>query len=48
MDSACLVEAGKAADTIFEEDPELESEKYAPLKRRITVNLSENSEQIIL
>ena len=48
VDSACLVEAGKAADTIFEEDPELESEKYAPLKRRITVNLSENSEQIIL
>lgn len=48
VDSACLVEAGKAADTIFEEDPELESEKYAPLKKRITVNLSENSEQIIL
>ena len=28
-DSACLVEAGKAADHILSEDPELKSEKYA-------------------
>ena len=47
-DAACLAEAGKAADTILMEDPELESEKYAPLKRKITVNLSENGEQIVL
>lgn len=34
VDSACLVEAGKAADTIFEEDPELESEKYASFEKK--------------
>ena len=47
-DSACLVEAGKAADHILSEDPELKSEKYAFLGSRITAKLSENREQVIL
>lgn len=47
-DSACLVEAGKAADHILSEDPELKSEKYAVLGSRITAKLSENREQVIL
>ena len=47
-DSACLVEAGKAADHILSEDPELKSEKYAFLGNRITAKLSENREQVIL
>ncbi len=48
VDSACLVEAGNAAEGILLEDPELTSEKYAPLKKKITVNLSENGQQIVL
>ena len=47
-DSACLVEAGKAADHILSEDPELKSEKYVFLGSRITAKLSENREQVIL
>ena len=47
-DSACLMEAGKAADHILSEDPELKSEKYAFLGNRITAKLSENREQVIL
>lgn len=46
-DSACLVEAGKAADHILSEDP-IEKRKYAFLGNRITVKLSENREQVIL
>ena len=38
-DSACLVEAGKAADHILSEDPELKSEKYAFLGNRITAKV---------
>lgn len=47
-DSACLVEAGKAADCILSEDPELASEKYTYLKTRITSGISKNGEQIVL
>lgn len=48
VDSACLVEAGKAADSILLEDPELKGEKYAFLRDRIVSRLSENGEQVIL
>lgn len=47
-DASCLVEAGKAADEILMEDPELESEKYGFLRNKMTQRLLENGEQIVL
>lgn len=47
-DADCLVEAGKAADLILSDDPELEQEVHAALKRKVTDCTSERHEQIVL
>jgi ATP-dependent DNA helicase RecG len=47
-DSDCLIEAGKASDYILEEDPLLQQEKNAGLRKLIVGKLLDNQEHIVL
>lgn len=47
-DAGCLAEAGEAADSILEADPELAGPDYAHLARRMAQYMSEDGEPVIL